>query len=369
MIANRVDLHSEERIYVASQWQLMWWKFRKAKLSNAGGIVLCILYLFAIFSSFLSPYPELDRTEYIYCQPQRLHFVHEGRFYLRPFVYGWTKETEPVTLRRIYLEDTTQRYSLLFFARGYEYKLLGLIRTDIHLLGVEEGGTLFLLGTDHLGRDMLSRTLKGGSISLSIGLLGVALSFVMGCIIGGVSGFYGGVADTVIQRVIEFLSSIPSIPLWMALSAALPRNWPPLRIYFGITIVLSVQGWTGLARAVRGKLLELREEDFVLAARLAGTSDWRIIIRHMLPAFASYLIVSITLAIPNMILGETSLSFLNLGLRPPVVSWGVLLQQAQNVRTIALQPWLLLPALFVILTVLSFNALGDGLRDAADPYK
>jgi peptide/nickel transport system permease protein len=288
---------------------------------------------------------------------------------LRPFVYGWTKKNDPVSLRRIYVENPEERYALRFFVHGKEYKLFNFVRTDLHLVSVEEGGTLFLFGTDKLGRDMFSRTLHGASISLSVGLLGVALSFVFGSLVGGVSGFYGGWIDTLVQRVIEFVSSIPTVPLWMALSAALPRNWPPLRIYFGITIILSFQGWTGLARAVRGKLLELREEDFVMAARLSGASDGRIILSHLLPAFLSYLIVSVTLAIPGMILGETSLSFLNLGLRPPVVSWGVLLQQAQNVRTLALQPWLLIPALFIVLTVLSFNALGDGLRDAADPYK
>jgi peptide/nickel transport system permease protein len=367
--AKAMKLGEEDKIWVASQWQLMWWKFRKAKMANIGGVILIVFYLCSFFPHFLSPYPKLDRTEYIYCQPQKIHFMHEGRFSFRPFVYGWTRKNDPVTLRRIYVENTEERYNLRFFVRGEEYKLLDLVWTDLHLFGVEEGGTVFLFGTDKLGRDMFSRTLHGATISLSVGLLGVALSFVFGSIIGGVSGFYGGVIDTVVQRIIEFISSVPTIPLWMALSAALPRNWPPLRIYFGITIILSFQGWTGLARAVRGKLLELREEDFVMAARLSGATDGRIIVRHLLPAFLSYLIVSVTLAIPNMILGETSLSFLNLGLRPPVVSWGVLLQQAQNVRTIALQPWLLIPAIFIVFTVLSFNALGDGLRDAADPYK
>ncbi len=363
----RVD--DQEQIYVASQWQLMWWQFKKAKLALIGGVVLIIMYLFAVFSPFLSPYPKLQRSEFVYCPPQKIHFVHEGKFSLRPFVYELDKSNDPETLRRIYIENEEQRYFVKFFVPGEEYELLGLIPTDVHLFGVEEGGTIFLLGTDHLGRDMFTRILHGASISLSIGLVGVGLSFILGCIIGGVSGFYGGTVDMLIQRVIEFLSSIPNIPMWMALSAALPREWTALQIYFGVTIILSVQGWTGLARAVRGRLLELREEDFVTAARLVGSSDWRIIVRHMLPSFMSYLIVNLTLAIPNMILGETSLSFLNLGLRPPVVSWGVLLQQAQNVRTIAIHPWLLIPAVFVVITVLCFNALGDGLRDAADPYK
>ena len=253
--------------------------------------------------------------------------------------------------------------------RGERYRLWGLIETDRHLFGVAAPGVIYLLGTDDLGRDMLARVLHAGRISLSIGLLGVAFSFVLGLLFGGLSGYYGGAVDLVIQRVVEFLISIPQIPLWMALSAALPANWPPLRVYFGITLILSIVGWTGLARVVRGKLLELRESDFVMAARVAGALDGAIIRRHLLPSFMSYLIVSLTLAVPGMILGETALSFLGLGLRPPVVSWGVLLQKAQNLRTVALHPWLLIPAGFVVVTVLAFNFLGDGLRDAADPYK
>jgi peptide/nickel transport system permease protein len=277
--------------------------------------------------------------------------------------------TNPETFAREYEPDKSVVYPVKFFVRGTEYSFLGLFDTDIHLFGVAEGGTLFLLGTDKLGRDLFSRILYGSAISLSIGLLGVITSFVLGAILGGVSGFYGGAIDMIIQRIIVFLTSIPTIPLWMALSAAVPIDWPPLQIYFAITLILSLRGWCGLARVVRGKLLEVREEDFVMAARLAGASDWRIINRHMLPSMMSYLIVNMTLAIPRMILGETSLSFLGLGLAPPVVSWGVLLKAAQNLRTVSSNPWLLLPGAFVVVTVLALNFVGDGLRDAADPYR
>jgi peptide/nickel transport system permease protein len=260
-------------------------------------------------------------------------------------------------------------YPINFFVQGAEYKFLGLVDTNLHLFGVAEGGTIFLLGTDELGRDLFSRILYGGAISLSIGLLGVFASFILGAVLGGISGYYGGIIDVIVQRVIEFLLSMPTIPLWMALSVAVPIDWPPTRVYFAITLILSLRGWCGLARVVRGKLLELREEDFVMAAQLQGANDGRIILRHMLPSFLSYLIVDMTLAIPGMILGETALSFLGLGLRPPVVSWGVLLQKATNVRTVATFPWLMWPAVAVILVVLGFNFMGDGLRDAADPYK
>ena len=363
------QITDEEKYYVASQWQLMGRKFRKHKLAILGGTVLAIFYVVAIFCEFFSTQDMNTRnTEYILCPPQKIHFFEENRFHLRPFVYGLKKEEDPETWARIYVEDPEITHPLYFFVHGDTYKLWNLFQTDIHFFGVKEG-TVFLFGTDGSGRDLFSRNLSAARVSLSIGLLGVIFSFVLGCIMGGISGYYGGVADLIIQRIIEFLISIPTIPLWMALAAAFPKEWSSLKIYFSITIILSMVGWTSLARVIRGKLLEVREADFVIAARINGVSDSGIIIKHLLPSFFSYLIVDITLSIPRMIMAETALSFLGIGIRPPSVSWGVLLKDAQNIRTIALHPWLLLPAIFVILTVLTFNFLGDGLRDAADPYK
>ena len=364
------DVQTEEtEAYAASQWQLMWWKFRKHHLAMAAGMVIVALYVVAVFCEFLAPYTLNHRqVAYAFAPPQRLQFVSDEGVHLWPFVYGIKGVRHPETLRKFYVEDREQRYAVRLFVRGAPYRFWGLFETDIHLFGVDEGGTLFLLGTDHLGRDLLSRIIYGSRISLTIGLVGVTLSFVFGLVIGVVSGYYGGWIDNLIQRGIEILRSFPSIPLWMALAAALPSSWSPLQIYMGITVVLSFIGWTGLARQVRGKILSLREEDFATAALLAGASRWRIMTRHLLPSFMSHIIVSLTLAVPGMILGETSLSFLGLGLRPPVTSWGVLLKEAQNVQAVAFQPWLLTPVVFVIITVLAFNFVGDGLRDAADPY-
>jgi len=364
------DLSTEEKFYIASQWQLMWRKLKKHKLAIFGSTILAILYIVAMFCEFFATYDIYERyRKYVYCPPQRIHFFDAEGFHFRPFVYGLTRTTDPKTWRKIYIEDKTKKHPIYFFVHSHKYKLWNLFEADIHFFGVKKPGVIFLFGTDDVGRDLFSRNLYAARISLSIGLVGVALSFVLGCILGGISGYYGGTADMIIQRVIEFLICLPTIPLWMALSAALPPHWSPIKVYFSITIILSIVGWCGLARVVRGKFLELKEEDFAMAAKVAGATEKRIIVRHLLPSFLSYLIVSITLSIPNMILGETALSFLGLGLRPPVVSWGVLMQQAQNVRTVALHPWLLIPGLFVIITVLSFNFLGDGLRDAADPYK
>ena len=360
-----------DRFYSASQWQLMWWKFRKHKMAMTGAIVILILYFIAVFCEFLAPYPlETRYSEYSWAPPQRLHFIDaQGRFHLRPFVYALTEYSDPVTWRITYSEDPTKMQPLYFLVRGDEYKLWGQFKGNLHLFGTKgEQEQVFLLGTDRLGRDLLSRVFYGARISLSIGLIGVLLSLVIGAVLGGVSGYYGGFIDTIVQRIIELLRSIPNIPLWMALSAALPATMPPERSYFGITIILSIIGWTGLARVTRGKILSMREEDFVMAARIVGASELRIIIRHLLPSFLSHLIVTVTLAIPGMVLGETALSFLGLGLRPPVTSWGVLLKEAQDVQVIAHQPWQLIPAFFLIFTVLAFNFLGDGLRDAADPY-
>jgi len=359
----------EEKIYVASQWKLMWWKLKKHKLAIVGGSILVILYILALFCEFFAPYNVSTRhSKYIYAPPQRIHFFDEQGFHIPPFVYGLKSKIDLKSFQRVYEIDKSKKYPLCFFMHGDEYKLWNLFSADIHLFGVKEG-VIFLFGTETLGRDMFSRILYAARISLSIGLVGIFISFALGMSIGGISGYYGGRIDDAIQRIIEILITLPTLPLWMALSAALPPYWSPIKVYFGITIVLSITGWAGLARVVRGKLLELREEDFTMAAKIAGAKDKRIITRHLLPSFLSYIIVSITLAIPGMILGETSLSFIGIGLRPPVVSWGVLLKQAQDLHTVALHPWLLIPALFVIITVLAFNFLGDGLRDAVDPYK
>lgn len=365
---NARDLTAQERYYVASQWELMRRKFRKHKLARVGLIILAVYYFIALFCEFLAPYDtKVYFAEYQYAPPQRIRFFGgQGHFM---YVYGLKGERNTRNFRMEFSIDRSVKHPIRFFAKGVEYKFWGLFRTRTHLFGTEEPGVMFLLGTDQRGRDLFSRLLYGTRISLSVGLLGVAASFVLGVVIGGISGYYGRKVDMVIQRIIEFLMSLPTIPLWMALSAALPPDWPNIRIYFGITIILSLLGWTGLARAVRGKLLELRNEDFVMAATVSGTKESRIILRHMLPSFMSYLIVHLTLAIPYMILGETSLSFLGLGLRPPTVSWGTLLQDAQNVTVISFYPWMLIPGIFVVVAILCLNFVGDGLRDAADPYK
>lgn len=364
----RVD--HDERYYLSSQWQLMWRKFQKHRVATVGGTVLLLLYLIAIFCEFFSVYDVSHRHgRNVHSPPVRIHLLDDQkRVFLRPFVYGLEQTMDPVTLRRVYAEDRDRIYPVKFFVHGDPYELWGLFKTDIHFMGTD-GGVLFLFGSDALGRDLFSRVLYAMRTSLSIGLVGVLLSFVLGSLIGGVSGFYGGAVDTLIQRIIEFLICIPVIPLWMGLAAALPTDWPATKTYFAITIILAIIGWTRLARVVRGKLLSLRETDFVMAAKLCGVRQRAIILRHLLPSFMSYLIVSLTLSIPQMILGETALSFLGLGLQPPAVSLGVLLQEAQNLTTVAHHPWLLIPGLVVIAVVLCFNFLGDGLRDAADPYR
>jgi peptide/nickel transport system permease protein len=369
-VEQEVSAQQEQSIFLASQWQLMWWRFRKHKLALVSAIIVIVFYSVALFCEFVAPSdPNLHDVKFVHAPPQALHLLEEGRFHLRPFVYGLVSQRDPVTTRMVFEIDKTVRYPIHFFVHGDAYEFWGMIPTDVHLFGIVNAERpLFLLGADRMGRDVLSRVIYGTRISLSIGLVGVVVSFVLGILIGGVSGYFGGTIDTIIQRVIEFIRAIPSIPLWMALSAALPDDWPPTRIYFGIVVILSLIGWTWLARVVRGRFLSLREEDFVMSARLAGSSELRIITRHLVPSFLSYIIASLTLAIPEMILSETSLSFLGLGLRPPVISWGVLLQEAQNLRSVALAPWLLVPGLVVVIAVLVFNFMGDGLRDAADPY-
>jgi peptide/nickel transport system permease protein len=335
-------------------------------------VSLIILYLVAIFVEFVAPYdPEQFFAQYKFVPPSSIHIRDAEGNFRRPFVYQINRERDPETLLSTYVEDTSIIHPIRFLVKGTPYELWGLIPMEIHLFGLdvphEEQG-VFLFGSDRLGRDVFSRTVYGARISLSIGLIGVFITVILGVVIGGISGFYGGVIDNIIQRTIEFIRSIPSIPLWMGLSAALPADWPVVRIYFGITVILAFFNWDGLARVVRGRFLSMREEDFVLAARFAGSSEMRIILRHMVPSFLSYIIATLTLAIPAIILAETGLSFLGLGLRAPAISWGVLLREAQNVRSIALAPWVFLPGLAVIFAVLCFNFLGDGLRDAADPY-
>jgi peptide/nickel transport system permease protein len=359
----------QERYYMATQWRLMWWKLRRHKLAVISGLVLLAMYASILISEILAPYNLHSRhVDHIYAPPQAVHLFHEGRF-VGPFVYGLKYRLNMENLKREYSDDTTRVEPIRFFCRGGEYALWGLVEMRFHLVCPAEGGTLFLLGTDRLGRDMLSRILIGARISLTVGLLGIAVSFTLGMIVGGLAGYYGGWVDNASQRVIEVIRSFPELPLWMALSAALPVTWSPLIVYFGITIILGLLDWTGLARAVRSKLLAVREEDYVTAAVLMGAKPSRVIGRHMLPSFMSHLIASATLSVPNMILGETALSFLGLGLRPPTTSWGVLLTEAQNMNVVALYPWLMLPVVPVIVVVLAFNFLGDGLRDAADPYK
>lgn len=361
----------EQRIFVASQWQLMWWRFRKHRLAMVSSVIVIGFYLVVLGADFLA-YADPDRSEAqrSLMPPQRVYFFDGWRF--APYVHGFKGARDPNTFKRVYVADPTQKVPVRFFAEGFEYRFLGLIPTTRHLIGVDRGRdastTIFLLGTDLQGRDLWSRLMYGTRISLTIGLLGVTMSLVLGVVLGGLSGFYGGITDTIIQRTIEILRSIPTIPLWMGLAAALPREWTILQVYFAITIIISLLGWTELARVVRGRFLAMREEDFVVSARLVGCSQLRTIFVHMVPSFMSHIIAATTLALPAMIISETALSFLGLGLRPPAISWGVLLQQAQNVQTVAISPWLMLPAVPVIIAVMAFNFLGDGLRDAADPY-
>ena len=359
----------QERFYRASQWKIMWWKFRRHRVAVVSAIVLLAFYASTLVSEFIAPYHLHTRNaKQIYAPPQQLHFFHEGSF-VGPFVYGSSMQLDMDTLRRVYTPDLGQVQRVRFFCLGDEYKFWGLVEGRFHLFCPAEGGSLHLFGTDRLGRDLFSRIIYGARISLTIGLLGIFVSFIIGVTLGGISGYYGGWVDNVIQRFIEMVRCFPELPLWMALSAALPVNWSPILVYFGITIILGLLDWPGIARAVRSKLLALREEDFASAAVLMGAGPGRVIGRHLLPNFASHLIASVTLAVPGMILGETALSFLGLGLRPPVTSWGVLLNEAQNINVVALYPWIMASVIPVFLVVLAFNFMGDGLRDAADPYK
>jgi peptide/nickel transport system permease protein len=362
-------------IAVAGQWTLIRMRFVRNKVAVGAGIVILAMYLIGLFAEFLAPaLPEASRPQFTYAPPQTISFFvsrEDGSSEFMPHVKGYSQTVDQESLRRVFTVDETKVVPIGFFVKGPAYKLWNLIPMDIHLVGpVNATDTMYLLGTDKLGRDLFSRLIHGTRISLSIGLAGVVISLTLGVVLGSLAGFYGGWVDTMIQRIIEIVSSMPTIPLWLGLAAAIPIAWSPLQVYFVITIIVSLLAWTGLAREVRGRFYSLRNEDFVTAARLDGSSERRLIFRHILPSLTSHILAVVTLALPIMIVAETALSFLGIGLKPPVVSWGVLLQDAQNVRTIATAPWLLVwPAGAVILTVLSFNFLGDGLRDAADPYE
>jgi peptide/nickel transport system permease protein len=358
-----------ERYLNASQGQIIWWRFKRHRLAFFCLVILGLAYFSIAITEFLAPYDLHSRhTGFIFQPPQRVHLFHEGSF-VGPFVYPLDYQLNMDTLKREYTPDRSSPQPIRFFCSGEPYRFWGLFAADQHLVCPPEGGTMFLLGTDRLGRDMLSRLLYGARISLTVGLVGVTLSFILGIVIGGMAGYFGGIIDSIVQRVTEILRSIPELPLWMALSAALPVTWDPKLIYFGLTLILALLDWPGLARAVRSKLFALREEDYVAAAEMMGAKPSRIIGRHLLPNFTSHLIASASLSIPSMILAETALSFLGLGLRPPITSWGVLLSEAQNIEAVALYPWLLMPMVPVMATVLAFSFLGDGLRDAIDPHE
>jgi len=357
------------------QWRLIWHKLARQRVAMTCGVIILILYLIGIFCEFLAPgLPDTSKAQYTFAPPQPIALFltdKDGKTQFQPHVPGYKIEVDPVALRRSFVVDDSKVVPIGLFVHGAPYKMWGLFNTDIHLIGpLKKTDTMYLLGADRLGRDLLSRLIYGTRVSMSIGLVGVAISLVLGVILGSLSGFYGGWVDTLIQRVIEVISAMPTIPLWLGLAAAIPLTWPPLQVYFIITLIVSLLGWTGLAREVRGRFLSLRGDDFVTAARLDGSTEWRLIFRHILPSLTSHILAVVTLAVPTMIVAETSLSFLGIGLKPPVVSWGVLLQDAQNIRTVATAPWLLIwPSLAVVVAVLAYNFFGDGLRDAADPYE
>lgn len=360
---------TEESLYTANAWTLIWWRFKKHRLAVVSLVFLVFAYVTAIFAEIVAPYApgEIERLQ-TFVPPQAVRIWHDGAFH-RPFVYELKRTRDKETARVTYRQNREKPLPIKFFVRGDRYEFWGLLEADLHLFGIEHRKQkLNLLGTDSLGRDLFSRLVYGARVTLSAGLVGVIFAFVLGLFFGAISGYFGGLLDASIQRLMEFIRSVPTIPLWMGLAAALPIAWDPLFVYVLITLILALIGWTHLARVVRGRFLSLRTEDYVMAARLAGATEYRVITKHMLPAMTSYIIAAMTLAVPEMILGETALSFLGLGLRPPVVSWGVLLQDAQNLRSISLAPWLLAPGVAVVCVVLAFNFLGDGLRDAADPY-
>jgi peptide/nickel transport system permease protein len=358
----------QEKYYMAGQWKLMWWRFRRHRPAVVSAVFLALMYFSTLISEWIAPYDLHTRhVRHIFAPPQSLHLFHEGKF-LGPFVYNLKMERDMDTLQRVYKEDLAKPQQIRFFCSGEPYDFWEMIPGRFHLFCPPEGGTLFLLGTDRLGRDMFSRIVYAARISLTIGVIGIVLSFTLALILGGLAGYYGGWVDNVVQRITEILKSFPHLPLWLALSAALPVTWSPLLVYFGITIILALLDWPGLGRAVRSKLLSLREEDYAMAAQMMGAKPGRIIGRHLLPGFMSHLIASATLSIPSMILAETALSFLGLGLRPPITSWGVLLNEATDINVVAVNWWLMLPVVPVILVILAYQFMGDGMRDAADPY-
>lgn len=369
MVASAAPLPSKlKRPDIATQWQLMWWRFKRHHMAVLGVSVLAVFTFLAVFAEFLAPYePGKRNPRYLAGPPMMVHVLGGQEGPVQPYVFARASKRDPVTLRLLPVVDEARQWPIRFFVRGDPYRFWGLVETDLHLFGAPDG-FVHLFGTDSLGRDMFSRTLYATRVSMSVALIGVGVSFVLGAIIGGVAGYFGGMIDMFVMRLIEFIRSVPTLPLWLSLTAALPRDWTSLQIYVAVTAILGLLGWTHLARTVRSKLLALREEDFVIAARLAGCTDTRLIARHLLPSFLSYLIVDLTISFPEVLLAETALSFLGLGLREPVESWGVLLHAAQNIRSIAHMPWLLVPGLFVIVAALAFNFVGDGMRDAADPY-
>ena len=357
------------RIDYATHWQLMLWKFRKNRMALIAVGVLGIFLIISLFAEFIAPYKSGTRNiNYLQGPPIKVHLLDDkGNFHFQPFIYEMVKKRDPVTYRVSYIADTSKQIPIRFFTRGETYRFWGLFESNFHLFGVDKG-FINLFGTDQLGRDLFSRIMYATRISLSVGAIGVFFVFVLGLIMGGIAGYLGGLADEFIMRLMEFIRSIPTLPLWLAMAAALPREWSSLKVYLAVTIILASVGWTNLGRRVRSKLISIREEDFILSARLAGCSDTRIIVHHMLPSFMSYIIVDLTISFPYIILAETALSFLGLGLREPIVSWGVLLYSAQNIHSLAQIPWLLITGLFVVVAVLAFNFMGDGLRDAADPF-